>query len=54
MAGSLILSLSESGLGLATTRIGRCSLLRGARDLVSSAMERGEGKVGKVGKVGTK
>lgn len=41
--GSLVLSLSESGLGLATTRMGRCGgLRRGARDLASSAMERKE------------
>jgi hypothetical protein len=37
--GSLVPSLSESGLGLATTRIGRCGLLRGATDLASSAIE---------------
>ena len=40
MDGSLVLSLSESGPGLATTRMGRCALLRGATDLVSSAIER--------------
>jgi hypothetical protein len=48
MAGSLVLSLSESGPGLATTRIGRCCLLRGATDLQSSAIKWGSKAKGRV------
>jgi hypothetical protein len=47
---SIALSLSESGPGLATTRMGRCGLRRGAGDRESSAIEGTSWADGQVGR----